>query len=297
MKKLINKLSGDDATPAKKAVVLAALITAAALVVCGITLAVSAVIFAINDRNSDIPFDEDTPADSGTPDPTPSVTYTTVGENELRSELDSLSSGKSRADRTISGNKLYYAYKNPDDVRLANKVLAASHAMLTEFYTKSSSKLSADKYEHDYTVADKCSIPLIDSVSADGTRFKLVVYSDESTTHGNNTYSWIYTNAASYGFVCNKNEFTYVGVAIAQYMKKNNIATLDALAAALSAQSGNVGVNAKEVGASNATAYQIYYMASGGEYKLPSSHEYIIIKNGTAGYFVSVSLADKVTAN
>ncbi len=298
MKKLINKLSGDDAAPAKKAVVLAALITAAALVVCVLTLVVSTVIFAIKDRNSDIPFDENTPADSGVSDVTASVTveYTTVTESELKSELDSLSSGKSRADRTISGNKLYYAYKNPNDVRLANKVLAASHAMLKDFYTKSSSKLSADKYEHDYTASD-CSIPLIDSVNADGTSFKLVVYSDESTTYDNTAYSWIYTNAASYGFVCNKNEFTYVGVAIAQYMKKNNIATLDALASALSVQSGNVGVNATEVGAGRATAYQIYYMASGGEYKLPSSYEYIIIKNGAAGYFVSVSLANKVTAN
>ncbi len=294
MKNLITKLAGDNATPAKKAAVIAALITAAALIVCGITLAVSAVVFSIQDRDAAPTDDTNTPAESGTAETEAAsvVEYAAVSADELKAKLDSPVDGKTQEERTISGTKMYYGY-NPKTIKLSPTARDAVHSMLVDFYTKSSSKVQS--FVHDYKL-ENCDIPLIENVSTDGTVFKLSVFDDSSTTYENSTYAWLYTNAASYGFIYSENTFTYVGEAIAQYMKKSGVSSLDALASALSA-SGSIAVNATERGASKATAYQIYYLASDAEYKLPTNYEYTVTANGAVGYFVSVNLSKKASAN
>ncbi len=280
MKNFINKLAGDNATPTKRAVVLAALITAAALVVCGITLAVSSVIFAIKDRNSDIPFDTDTPADSGEPAPTVTLEYTTVTKDEMDGWLDKQVSGKTLADRTIEGNNIYYAYKNPSEIKLSSGALNAAHNMLVDF-VKNNKALKTDKSNE-----TECNVPLVGDVTNNGATFKLTIYSKENTSiYNNQTYSWLYTNAYKYGFVYSENTFTYVGPIAASYAKSNGSSALTALAAPASLTV-------------NGVKYQVYYIsANAAEYKLPTEYTNFEVFSLDGGYIVSVNLSKRISAN
>ncbi len=283
MNRLINKLAGGEkaATPARRAMVIATLITAVAVVLALITLGVTSLVLSMNEEPEDTGRDiEDDVDNVGVPSaPSTALEYKSLTTDELDAKLDKLVSGKTPADRTIEGNNLYYAYESRDNTKLASSTLNASHSMLVDF-SKNNKTLKTDKNAAD------CNIPLVKNVTDNGASFEIVVYTGEKSIYNDQTYSWIYTNAYKYGFVFSENTFTYVGVAAAQYAKTNNT-SLDKLANPVSVTVANGTAK---------TAYQVYYIsADADEHKVPTNYEYTV-SSYAGGYVITADMSKKVTA-
>ncbi len=281
MNNIINTLAGGEkaATPTRRIVVIATMITALLVVLAFITLAVSSIIFSISDENSrnTEPADDDFDSDA-VPAPVVKLEYTVLEDYDAAAAMfDKLAAGKKIDERTISGNNIYYAYANPSSIKLATGALKAAHTMLLEF-TKASKALVTDKNASD------CNVPLVDNVTNNGYSFELLIFADSKTTYKDPTYSWIYNNAYRYGFVHTENTFTYVGIGAASYANANANSSLDTLAEPISYKAGG-------------ESYQIYFTAEDAdEHKVPSNYKYTLTSmNG--GYLVTVNMSQKVSAN
>ncbi len=265
MKNLINTLAGGEkaATPAKKAVITAALITAAALFVCLVALAVSAAVFAIRDK--DTPPDTDT--DAGTAETAEPLVYYTASKDEMSSHLEAQVPGKTSAERAIGGDDMYYAYEHRNTVKLSSGTLDNSHNMLLDFAKAAALRTNIK--------ADDCNIPLIADVTNGGASFALLTFGEDSTA-GDGTYSWIYENAYKYGFIYEGDTFTYVGAAAARYARENG--SLEALAAPAAMTVGGV-------------KHQIYYIPADAEsFNLPTAYEFSVFSI-SGGYVVTVNMS------
>ncbi len=290
MKKIINAVAGDGKlTPAKKYTAYAAMITAALFVLVLVILIVSSVVFAVTDGGtSDTPLvtpSGDNASDDNVGVSSNAVQYETVSSDKLKEMLDELVDFKSASDRAIDGSSSnrYYG-KTKDSVKLSSSAMNSLHKMMIDFYNANKDTIKPN------TSSSDCNIPLITSADTSGYSFKIVDFS-EKTIYNNSIYKWIYTNANSYGFIYNENSFTYVGTVVSTYMKNKNITDTAKLITSLNGKAVSVSITA--AGATKATTYQIYYLSSGGELKVPTNYGFDVIPNGADGYFVIINTADK----
>ncbi|MBO7310752.1 MAG: hypothetical protein J6U86_05100 [Clostridia bacterium] len=299
MKKLINAVTGDDknTSPARKYTAYALLITAIALALALVVLIVSSIAFAVSDKDGGEVVDNaageggDNDDFSGSASSS-ALQYEVVTAEDVAEELDELVNFTERKDREVTAgtNNLYYA-KSKDVKSLSAGTMYALDSMLKNFYNNNKSKLNPDVGPNSDN--KECDIPLVIDSNASGTSFKLVVFGNDKTTFNDAKYTWIYDNAYRYGFVAKDNTFTYVGVAVANYMRGKSLTSLDAIEASLSGKP--VSVSAIPIGESKATSFQIYYIsASATEFKLPSNYKYTVIANGDKGYVVTVNMSEKI---
>lgn len=286
MNKLISAVFGDgkNASPAKRYVIYAAIVTLFALVAALVVLGVSSIVFALTDTPADTLEEADGTGDGANTPVSTGLKYDTVTADELDEMVDGLVVFKSAEDRTIEGNNRYYG-KTSGENKLSSITMGAVHNMMIDFYTANKSVLKTD------IKAEDCNIPLIDNADESGCRFKIVNYKEEAIKN-DKTYGWIFSNAHKYGFIYEDNSFTYVGVAAAKYL--NGKGTLETLVTKLENNGKNVSVTATAVGASKAASYQIYYLSADAELKVPSEYEYTVLANGTNGYVITVNTSKKV---
>lgn len=297
MNRIIEKITGKNASPAKRYTAYAALITAAVLIIALCVLIVSSIVFAVSDDGTDsIPSGDNVGGDNdslGGAVSSSVVQYETVTADKLKPTTVSVQEKRSKLSGLTDNDMYYGAYKN---VKLTSEAQKSLDSMLVAFYNAKKADLKTN------TKSSDCNIPCIKAdTSYDSFTFDIVIYTGEKTiysTDKNSVYSWIYTNASSYGFIyggTDSNKFTYVGVAIAKYMTNNKITSLDKVADATSGK--NVSVQAVAVGATKATVYEIYYLASNAtELKVPTNYSYTVIANGTSGYFIVINKSEKISA-
>lgn len=299
MNVIIEKITGKNASPAKRYTAYAALITAAVLFVALCVLVVSSIVFAVSDDGTDnVPSGDNIGGDndsSGGVVSSSAVQYEAVTADKLKPNTVSVQEKRSKLSGSgLGDNDMYYgAYKN---VKLASEAQTSLDSMLVAFYNAKKTELKTNTKNSD------CNIPCIKtSDSYDSFTFDIVIYTEEKTiysTDKSSIYAWIYSNASNYGFIygSESNKFTYVGVAIAKYMTSNKITSLDKLAETLNGKN-NVSVQAAVAGATKATTYQIYYLASNAaELKVPTNYGYSVIANGTSGYFIVINMSEKIAS-
>ncbi len=283
MKKLINKLSGDNATPAKKAVVLAALITAAALVVAISVLVASSIIFAVGD-SSDTDMTEDSQSGTAQNDNpiSSAIEYKEVTKADLEAAMEKPEEFLSADKRIIKAgtNNYYYAKKGSPTV--TKSAMNAAHNMFVDFYKNNLKSLNTD------IGADKnntdCNIPMVVDSSEGGTALKLAVFGKDVSISNSGIYAWLYTNAYKYGFACTGDTFVYVGTQVAAYMRSSGL-TVDTLVSKLQASQEPIRASS-ECG--------LYYISADGTLNVPSNYEYSVIANSNSGYIIAVNMTKRL---
>ena len=284
MKRIINMLAGgENATPLKKGVVYAALGTLVALILAIAILVVSSIAYNLTDNAGTEPENGEVGGDDGASGGgnNKTVEFTTlenISELAEKVETDLVKVGDKRTDLDKTQNRYYYAKYDIDGIdKLTASTMTAVDKMLVDFYNESNKtnkgKLVTDIGNPGNSNPD-CNIPLIKNTSAEGTEFTLVTFHDESMRQ-NTLYSWVFTNAYKYGFICNGDEFQYVGVELATYLKATNDLTPVKAKTADSALSISGGCKA-------------YYVAAGAtEIKLPKDVSFCeVIADGANGYIV-----------
>lgn len=286
MSKIIDAVVGDGktATPAKKYVVYAGIVTFVALVAAIAVLVVSSILFAVRDKAPEEPAG-DQQQNTDNANVSAAIEYANTTADVLKAKIDSATVAfKDISDRAINqdNKNLYYA-KN-GTVKLTAGASEALHKMMVDFYTANKAALKTNIDNAD------CNIPLIKDASADGIKFSVTDFSAEKTIAGVATYNWIFNNAYKYGFIYDSNNFTYVGVAAATYHK---MGTLQTLADKLSTVADTARVSALN-SAGKTSSYELYYVSAAGEIKVPTNYEYSVIANGTDGYVIVVDMSKKV---
>ncbi len=275
MKKIINMLAGGEgATPLKKGVVYAALGTLAALILAIAILVVSSIALTLTDNTGNEPDrggDGDGDGGIASVKPVELVTLESISALAEKSETDLVKVGDKRTPFGAKQN-FYYAKNDNDGVdKLTSSAMTAVDNMLVDFYDANKDKLVTDVGPD--SKSKDCNIPLIKNTSASGTEFTIVTFNDESMS-GNTLYSWIFANAYKYGFIYKGDEFQYVGVALAAYLRTGNDLTPIKSKTADKAQMLSGG-------------YYAYYVASDAtEIKVPKSLAYDVIADGADGYIV-----------
>ena len=279
----------DTKTPAKRYTAIAVMITAGLLAVALVVLIVSSIAFAAIDSGSGDASaggssgegDFDGGATGGT------VTYSTVTKDALDKKLSAnLVSIRSNRTEFAGGGDSDQYYASTTSDKLTPDAQKALDTMLIAFYEANKEALVTN------TGSDDCNIPYV-TEAKDGATFIIKAYDEESDL-SKTTYKWIYDNASKYGFIYSGNKFTYVGVAVASYMKTSSLTSVSALVENLKGRTGNVSISAVAVGATKATSYQIYYVSTDGELKAPSNYEYSVIAGGTNGYVIVVDMSKKI---
>lgn len=299
MSKFINTIIGDqkNANPARKYTVYALLGTLAAFLLSVIILIASSVLFAVTDGDAPAAGDEGSDGgDGGVAINAGSIVYVNI---ESSDELDA----KVRQDKIVkladvrtklsTGDVHHYYAKNDSDgvENLTEKTATALDKMMIAFYDNNKSSLVVDTGKED------CNIPLITKTSSDGFSFKVVRFNDDASVYNNSTYKWIFDNAYTYGFVYAENTFTYVGEAVANYIRStaNNGDSAKALSGIRNA-SNNVSTTVVDPATKKAVTYQIYYLvADASEFKVPTNYEYTVITDGSNGYFITVNMSKPVS--
>lgn len=283
MNDIINTLAGgESATPAKKIAVWATFGTAIALILVIAILVISSVALAIKDANA--PKLEDDAMDGGdgnAPATSVKIEYTALsGIADLKAKMDTtlvkVSDGRTKME---GANNFYYAKNDSDGIdKLSKNAMKALDGMLVAFYKANTKTIFTDTTVEEGDKA--CNIPLIKNTDTTGTKFTLTDYSDNALSK-NPIYNWIFENANSYGFVCDKatGDFRYVGVGIAKYVKTGNFDSfLD-----------TVRTKTAEAPMTVSTGYKAYYVAENAtDVKVPSELPYEIFADGMDGYIVVV---------
>ncbi len=295
MNKLINKLAGGEkaATPARKALVIATLITALAVLLSLITLGITTVLFSMNGEQEETEPVENSGGENVNVTPKPSaLEYTALANYDaLEEKLDKSTDfyGDQRIVKDASGKAKeghkYYARMN-GDVKLSSSTMSAAHELFVAFYKANSTKLVTETgTSPDYN--GNCNIPMVTDVKDGGYTFSLVVFNaDDKPMANSGIYTWIFANAYKYGFVFTETEntFTYVGAAAAQYAKATNPA-LDKLSAPVSVTVSNTG------------SYQIYFVsADADEVKVPSNYEYTVTPYKGEGCIITANMSKKTAS-
>ncbi len=286
MNKLINAIAGENAAPAKKYAVIAALATAAALIVAVVVLSVSSIVFAIKGGP-----EGEAPASDGGGDVgvgvgggvSSSIEYTSVSKDEIMGKVDGSLVDVQENRTKLSDDKKYYdAYRGQKLTKGAQK---AVDSMLIAYYT-------ATEDNNIYIGAKGCGDEKYDSGNVVGISKSDAQSYLDATPINTTDNKWIFDNAYRYGFIYSGNTFTYVGVPAATYMKGG--VTLDTLVK--NTQSKTVSVSAMAVGATKATSYQIYCITKDAtDIKLPSNYSYTV-NAVDGGYIVAVDMSTKKAA-
>lgn len=277
---------GDKKSPVKKYTLCAALVTAAVLVLVLAVLIISSIVFAVSDGgNSDIGGSASSGGDGGGSVSTAQTV--TVDEATLKGKV-SITDTDIQKNRSKNGDdtkKYYYAMSGDT---LKSDAFTAMDTMLVEFFKQSQKPVFVGGAKQ---ISDKTGYVV--EIRNDGDSFSAAKAISETDT----TYKWIFDNAYKYGFVYDKNTFTYVGVAAATYMRNNSktVTSLDVFANTVKSKA--VSVSVMGAGATKATSYQIYYLAvGGGELQLPANYGYTVIPHGTSGYIVTVDTSSKIAS-
>ena len=191
----------------------------------------------------------------------------------------------------------------------AADAIAALNSMLDAFYKK-----SKDDTIIVYDAFDSSNIKGQLAVYSTATAFELRYFPDDDkedytrkeSIYGVSKFNWIYTNAASYGFVVHEVKgslgtdddekakgssiFRYVGAEHAAAIKKQDLSYEEYVAYLKNSTSPTspLSVRATE-------DYAIYYLDPNGELLLPTEYEYKISGSATLGYVVSVNTSKKVS--
>ena len=275
MKRIINMLAGgENATPLKKGVVYAALGTLIALILAIAILVGSSIALTIADNATTEPDSGEVGGDDGgaTVKPVEFITIESMAALKEKTETDLVKVGDKRTDFGKAQN-FYYAKNDTDGVdKLTSSVMTAVDKMLVDFYNANKNNLVTDIGAEANN--PECNIPLIKKTSETGTEFTLVTFHDKSMSEST-LYSWIFTNAHKYGFIYSGDEFQYVGVELATYLKATNDLTPIKAKTADSAMSLSV-------------SYKVYYVAADAtEIKLPKDVSFCeVIADGADGYIV-----------
>lgn len=292
MSKFLNTVIGDpkNASPARRFTVYALLITLAAFLIAVVILISSSVFFAVKGGEAPAVGEENAgDGEGGTVINKNSITYEVVTTDVLDGKKGALELLKSQ--RTELSGGLYYGIKPLADLKLESAAAKSLNSMLVSFYNAKKDSLIVD------TNAEKCDIPLVMLGSnSDGYSFKIVRYHDEADLD-NNTYKWIFDNAYKYGFVYENNTFTYVGVAVSNYIKMNSsVANYTQFLTVLGSASANVSTSVKDASTNKSVSYQMYYLsADAAELQVPANYEYTVIPDGTNGYVITVNMSKPVT--
>ena len=176
-----------------------------------------------------------------------------------------------------------YAYgcNYPSSDALLAEAFVAFDRMACDFYTNNgSTKIFVYKV---YNTTNQ-----VGATYANGLTVKLHTFEEDengtypNSIYGNDSYTWIYDNAANYGFVRVSNEegyedvFRYVGLAHAKAMGKNTVISeyIEALKATSAEAPKKVKAKTSlEEGAKSAEAF-IYYVPYGESYNLPNPDKY-----------------------
>ena len=224
MNKIMNAMIGDpkNASPAKKYAAYALLGTAVAFVLALVILIGSSIAFAVADGGSQdaVPSDDASGDVGGTAVSKNSITYATISADELDAKKDEIVAVADVRTKLDTGADDHYYAKNDKDGadKLAKSAAKALDDMLVAFYNANKAALVTN------TEDSSCNIPLIANTGSEGYTFDVVVFHNDkpiSDADYKNTYNWIFTNASAYGFIYANNNFRYVGVAEATYMKNN----------------------------------------------------------------------------
>ena len=283
MNKLISAVFGDgkNASPAKRYVIYAAIVTLFALVAALVVLGVSSIVFALTDTPADTLEEADGTGDGANTPVSTGLKYDTVTADELDEMVDGLVDIQSNR-TAISGSDDKYYYAMSGD-KLSSETQKAVDALLIAYYNENSKTVV---FVGGSQQTDNTSGAVVE-IRKDASSF-----SEAEPIKNDKTYGWIFSNAHKYGFIYEDNSFTYVGVAAAKYL--NGKGTLETLVTKLENNSKNVSVTATAVGASKAASYQIYYLSADAELKVPSEYEYTVLANGTNGYVITVNTSKKV---
>ncbi len=287
MSNFINAIVGDtkNAKPTRRYTAYALLGTLAAFLLAVIVLIASSVFFAVKGGETPDAGGENAGGEGGAVINTSSISYETVTADALDGKKGDLELLKSY--RTELSGGVYYGIKPRDDLKLESSAANALNSMLVSFYNAKKDSLIVD------IDAEKCDIPLVAVGSnSDGYSFKIVRYYDEASLD-TNTYKWIFDNAYKYGFVYENNTFTYVGVAVSNYIKVNSsVSNYTQFLNVIRSASNNISTSAKDVSTNKSVNYQMYYLsADAAELKLPTNYEYTVIPDGTGGYVITVNMS------
>ena len=292
MNKLINAVIGDNkkSSPARKYTAYALLGTLIIFLVLVIVLIASSVFFAVRGEGTPA-VGEDNP-NGGTVINTGSISYETVTADVLDGKIAELVSvQENRTKFDDAGHKFYYAATRGTMLRY--DVAKAVDNMLVKFYNSSNG--SVDPYTGEDNKRVECTIPLIVNADTNGYKFSLVVFGNDQSINGNSTYKWIFDNAYSYGFVYTENAFTYVGVAVANYIRvTSSVTNYTQFLTAVKGANNNLNTSVKDTATNKSVSYQIYYLAKGGVLNVPTNYEYTVIPDGDNGYVITVNTSEPI---
>ena len=265
MKKLLTAIFGAENAekPASKTIAYAAIATVAALVLAAIILVISLIAGAFAKEEEALPAD----GEGGEGGSSIKIEYTTVTIEDLANIVGGMESVDLQTARTKNGtddtDKYYYAA--PSDT-LKKIVQAELDAMLVKFYETKNVHVFVGGTK---MVSDKSGFVV--ELRKDASSF-----ANAEVISNTGDYTWIYDNAAKYGFVYEGNTFTYVGkAAAAKGIEAVKSSTADA-----------------PVGTASAKCY--FVKADANNIKLPTNYEYTVTAYGN-GYIVTVDLTKKVT--
>ena len=283
MSKIIDAVVGDGktATPAKKYVVYAGIVTFVALVAAIAVLVVSSILFAVRDKAPEEPAGDQQQNTDNT-NVSAAIEYANTTADVLKAKIDSATVNV-RNSRTPMKNSqyespIYYAVEKTD-LTLAKDAQKQLDAMLVDFYDNN--KINTALVPEGKNEGKDCTMPMV--CNSNGVTLVLKVCKNDASIVGDKNYDWIFKNAYKYGFIYDGNTFTYVGVAAATYQK---MGTLETLVAKLKSATENESVSG--------TKFQLYYVSAAGEIKVPTNYEYSVIANGTDGYVIVVDMSKKV---
>lgn len=285
MNKFISAVVGDgkNASPSKRYVIYAAIVTLIALVAALVVLGVSSIVFALTDTPDDVLEEADGTGDGANTPVSTGLKYDTVTADELDEMMDGLVEIKEKRTPMTGSDDVYYYAWGSDKLR-ENTQKALDSLLMAYYKANSNTKVFVGGTEQ---TDNKSGIVV--EIRKDASSF-----SEAEPITNDKTYGWIFSNAHKYGFIYEDNSFTYVGVAAAKYMGGKG--TLETLVTKLENNGKNVSVTATEVGATKAASYQIYYLSTDAELKVPSEYEYTVLANGTNGYVITVNTSKKITA-
>ena len=293
MNTLIHTIIGDPkkASPTRKITTYALFGTLVAFLLSVIILIASSVAFNVTDGEEPV-IENETTGEGSPAVNTSAISYEVVEADVLdgkETELVSVQEKRTKLDD--AAHKFYYGAKK--GTMLRSEVMASVDNMLVKFYNSSNG--SIDPYAGEDNKRAECTIPLIVEADPNGYSFDIVVFgNDKAISNSDKIYKWIFDNAHTYGFVYTDNTFTYVGVAAANYKVMTGLKDHSALMDKIKSSSNNISTSVRDVATNKSASYQLYYLAKGGELKVPTNYEYTVIPDGENGYLITVNMSKPV---
>lgn len=257
----------------RKIATIAVIVTSILLVVSLWILIVSSAVFAL--FKGDVKKDNDTPVEVD-------IIYSTVSsiDDHLVPNDSLVNVRDNRSVLSSDATNQYYATASRD-IMLTSSTQKALDKMLVAFYNMNKAKVVTD------VSLPACNIPTVSNTSNGGLTFKLDTFNDKSVAD-DTIYSWIFTNAAKYGFIYTGSYFTYVGTVHATIMSRNNISEMSAYASLLN--NGAIKINVADNMSGKTGNYTVYFIANGAELSVPSNYSYTA-EAAENGYIITVDMS------